>query len=64
MHPEQLKQRSENLRKANAKLTPEQNGILEKIASVLNSFNPDDCPGDLVEEIYCIMDQHCPEMMN
>ena len=42
MHQEQLKQRSENLRKANAKLTPEQNGILEKIASVLNSFNPDD----------------------
>jgi len=41
-----------------------QNEILEQIASVLNSFNPDDCPGDLVEEITDIMLQHCPEMMN
>jgi hypothetical protein len=44
------------------KLTP--NEILEQIASVLNSFNPCDDRGDLVEEIHDIMDQHCPEMMN
>ena len=41
-----------------------QNEILEQIASALNSFNPDGCYGDLVDEITDIMLQHCPEILD
>ncbi len=44
------------------KLTP--NEILEQIASALNPVEDLNCYGDLVEELYSIMERHCPEMMN
>ena len=44
------------------KLTP--NEILEQIASALNPVEDLNCFGDLMEELYGIMERHCPEMMN
>ena len=44
------------------KLTP--NEILEQIASALNPAEDLNCYGDLVEELYGIMERHCPEIMN
>ena len=43
-------------------LTP--NEILEQIASAMNPIDPIDCYGDLVEEIECIMNRYCPEIMD
>jgi hypothetical protein len=44
------------------KLTP--NEILEQIASALNPVEDLNCYGDLMEELYGLMERHCPEIMN
>jgi hypothetical protein len=44
------------------KLTP--NEILEQIASALNPVEDLNCYGDLIEELYSIMERHCPEIIN